>query len=82
MASWVMPMMRRTPQSSRLILLHHLQPIAAFLEGHYRDGGVRFEQLADIGNLDVEGEGVGVTVVSPDVFQQIRTLYGLADMPG
>ena len=40
----------------------------------------RFEHLADIGYLDVEGEGVGITIVSPDVFQQIRTFYGLTDM--
>ena len=69
MASWVMPMMRRTSLSSGPISLHHLQPIPALFEGHDRDTGVGFEHLADVGYLDVEGEGVGITVVSPDMFQ-------------
>ena len=60
----------------------HFQPIPSLLEGHDRDAGVGFEHFADIGYLDVEGEGVGITIVSPNVFQQIGTLYGLADMLG
>ena len=74
------PTATKTCPTNLVSRFYHLQPIPALFKGHDRDAGVGFEQFADVGYLDVEGEGVGITIVSPDVFQQIRTFYGLTDM--
>ena len=57
----------------------HFQDIPALFEGHDGDASVGFEHLAEIGNLHVKGEGIGVAVVTPNGLENGVTLYSLTD---
>ena len=45
------------------------EDVAALFDVGDGDGGVG-EESAEVGDLDVEGEGVAITIVPPNMFQQ------------
>ena len=58
----------------------HLQDKSSLFQRHDGDGRVRGKRFAEIGDLHIKSQGVGIAVVTPNGFEDGVTLYGLADM--
>ena len=57
------------------------EEVAFLFDGGDGEGGVG-EQAADVGDLDVEGERVGVACVTPDLFEDAVAFDGTAEVLG